>query len=163
MESKYTKELLETAVKEVTTLSDLVRLLTNSEKVHGSMIAFIKKRMITLSVDFSHFNGKNPRQKVTCKKLTNESFISNYLTETPIKKTSNTNLKNWMKEFGLIEYKCFECENIGEWMGKPISLQLDHINGVNDDNRIENLRLLCPNCHSQTETYAGKANKKIKL
>jgi 5-methylcytosine-specific restriction endonuclease McrA len=163
MESKYTKEILETAVKEVTTLSDLVRLLTNSEKAHGSMIAFIKKRMITLNVDFSHFNGKNPKQKLTCKKLTKELFISVYLIESPIKKPSNTSLKNWIKEFNLMEFKCFICENVGEWMGKPISLQLDHINGVNNDNRIENLRILCPNCHSQTETYAGKAKKKNKL
>jgi len=43
-----------------------------------------------------------------------------------------------------------------EWLGKPMSLQLDHINGIHNDNRIENLRLLCPNCHSQTETFAGR-------
>lgn len=161
MESKYTKELLEKAVKEVTTLSDLVRLLTNSEKAHGSMIAFIKNRLKILGIDFSHFNGRNPRQKVTSKKLTKESFISNYLTENPIKKTNNTNLKSWMKEFNLLEYKCVGCSNTGIWNDKPISLQLDHINGINNDNRLQNLRLLCPNCHSQTETYAGKGNKKI--
>lgn len=55
----------------------------------------------------------------------------------------------------LIEYKCAEC-GITEYNGKPISLQLDHINGVSNDHRLENLRWLCPNCHSQTETYAGK-------
>jgi hypothetical protein len=45
---------------------------------------------------------------------------------------------------------------IKEWNGKPISYQLDHINGDNMDNRIENLRILCPNCHSQTSTYGGR-------
>ena len=56
----------------------------------------------------------------------------------------------------LIEYKCSEC-NLGNiWNGKIISLQLDHINGIRNDNRIENLRLMCPNCHSQTETYCNK-------
>ncbi len=56
----------------------------------------------------------------------------------------------------LIPYKCQCCDNEGEWLGKPISLHLDHINGVNNDNRLVNLRFLCPNCHSQTDTYAGK-------
>jgi 5-methylcytosine-specific restriction endonuclease McrA len=56
---------------------------------------------------------------------------------------------------GRMEYKC-QCCGISEWLDKPISLQLDHINGINNDHRIENLRFLCPNCHSQTDTYAGK-------
>lgn len=50
--------------------------------------------------------------------------------------------------------------NVGEvWLGNKITLQLDHINGIFNDNRIENLRLLCPNCHSQTETFAGRKTK----
>lgn len=60
----------------------------------------------------------------------------------------------------LLKYECVDCDNIGEWNGKPLSLHLDHINGINNDNRLENLRFLCPNCHSQTETYSGKNNKK---
>lgn len=55
----------------------------------------------------------------------------------------------------LREYKCEIC-NLCEWLKSPITLHLDHINGINTDNRLENLRLICPNCHSQTETYAGK-------
>ena len=53
----------------------------------------------------------------------------------------------------LINYECAICGNKGEWMNKPLPLILDHINGINNDNRLENLRFLCPNCHSQTETY----------
>ena len=53
------------------------------------------------------------------------------------------------------EYKCNNC-NITEWNGKPINLDLDHINGDTFDNTLENLRFLCPNCHSQTNTYKGR-------
>ena len=55
----------------------------------------------------------------------------------------------------LIPYECSKC-GINEWNGKMLSLHLDHINGVNNDHRLENLRFLCPNCHSQTETYTGR-------
>lgn len=60
-------------------------------------------------------------------------------------------------------YNCSECGVGDMYNNKPITLQLDHINGVNNDHRIENLRFLCPNCHSQTENYAGKKNKKYEL
>lgn len=50
---------------------------------------------------------------------------------------------------------CSECGVGQEWNGKPLTLQVDHINGVSDDHRLDNLRFLCPNCHSQTETFAG--------
>ena len=60
----------------------------------------------------------------------------------------------------ILEYKCVGCGNEGEWLGIPITLQLDHINGVRDDHRIENLRFMCPNCHSQTETFGGRNSNK---
>jgi len=55
---------------------------------------------------------------------------------------------------------CYECGLLPEWNGKSLSLHLDHINGDSSDNRIDNLRILCPNCHSQTETYCGSKKKK---
>jgi hypothetical protein len=69
--------------------------------------------------------------------------------------TSIWQLKRRLLRESMLEYKCYLCGLI-EWNGKPITLQLDHINGVHLDHRIENLRLLCPNCHSQTETFAGR-------
>lgn len=58
----------------------------------------------------------------------------------------------------LLPYMCDKC-GISEWKGNSLSLHLDHINGINNDNRLDNLRFLCPNCHSQTDTYCGKANR----
>jgi Zn finger protein HypA/HybF involved in hydrogenase expression len=71
-------------------------------------------------------------------------------------------IKLIIERYKLMEYKCKECENNGIWNNKKLNLQLEHINGINNDNRIENLAYLCPNCHSQTETYAGN-NRWIKL
>ena len=53
------------------------------------------------------------------------------------------------------EYRCECCGNT-EWMGKPIALELHHVNGIKDDLRVENLQLLCPNCHAFTDNYRGK-------
>lgn len=61
----------------------------------------------------------------------------------------------------LIDYKCQKCDLGDVWQKEAITLQLDHVNGISNDNRLENLRFLCPNCHSQTKTHAGK-NQKVK-
>jgi len=72
------------------------------------------------------------------------------------------NLKRRIIQEKLIEYKCQCCNNSGEYNNKPLVLQLDHINGTNNDHRLSNLRFLCPNCHTQQDTYAAKniTNKK---
>jgi 5-methylcytosine-specific restriction endonuclease McrA len=68
---------------------------------------------------------------------------------------SRHTLKTRLLSEGAIINRCDLC-GLREWRGKPLSMHLDHINGVSDDHRFENLRMLCPNCHSQTETYGGK-------
>lgn len=62
----------------------------------------------------------------------------------------------------LIEYKCSDCGNNGTHNDKELVLQIEHKNGISNDHRLSNLTFLCPNCHSQTETYAGKTNKSSK-
>lgn len=64
-------------------------------------------------------------------------------------------LHNRLLNEGIKENKCEIC-GISSWMDKPIQLQLDHIDGNPHNHKLENLRLLCPNCHSQTKTYCGK-------
>jgi hypothetical protein len=68
--------------------------------------------------------------------------------------TNRGHLKNRLISAGLLANQCSVC-GISEWCGKTLTLHLDHINGKNNDDRLENLRLLCPNCHSQTDTYCG--------
>ena len=66
------------------------------------------------------------------------------------------NLKKRILSNNLIEYKC-QCCGIGpEWLGKPMPLILDHINGIHNDNRLENLRFVCSNCDSQLPTYKAR-------
>ena len=69
-----------------------------------------------------------------------------------------TTLRSRIIKEEILKYECKVC-NISSWNENPISLQLDHINGVKNDNRLENLRFLCPNCHSQTNTWGSKNNK----
>lgn len=71
-------------------------------------------------------------------------------------------IKSLIIKHNLIEYRCLECGLNNFWNKKVLSLQLDHINGVRNDNRLDNLRFLCPNCHTQTETYCSK-NKGITI
>lgn len=71
------------------------------------------------------------------------------------RRTSRGHLKRRLIDGGLKEERCEQC-GITEWLGKPLSVQLHHINGDGLDNRLENLSLLCANCHSQTDTYGGR-------
>ena len=69
---------------------------------------------------------------------------------------NNVALKNKVIKYDLIPYACQKCGNDGMWLGNELKLQLHHRNGKHSDNRIANLCFLCPNCHSQTQNYAGK-------
>lgn len=109
----------------------------------------IKNRIEQLDISIEHFNNYS------------HAFIArnNYeLEEILVQNSPYTNLttlKDKLLKVNLKEYKCDIC-GIYEWLGNPLSLQLDHINGVNNDHRIENIRFLCPNCHSQTDTFCRK-------
>ena len=73
--------------------------------------------------------------------------------------TSRAHLRWRLLRAGVLDPVCAEC-GIVEWNSKPLSMHLHHINGVNNDNRLDNLQMLCPNCHSQTDSYSGRNSKK---
>ncbi len=75
--------------------------------------------------------------------------------------TSRITVKRRLLAAGLIQNRCDWC-GLTEWRGQPLSIQLDHVNGIFDDHRLENLRMLCPNCHSQTETFGAKGRRRYK-
>lgn len=77
-------------------------------------------------------------------------------------KCNRNYLKKRLIKEGVLKNECCICMNKGIWNNKILSLQLNHINGISNDNRIENLEIICPNCHSQTSNFAGKNKRKIK-
>lgn len=80
--------------------------------------------------------------------------LSNIMIENSTYGTNH--LKRRILKENILEYICEKCKNKGSWMDERLILQLEHKNGKSKDHRLENLCFLCPNCHSQTETYAGK-------
>ncbi len=113
----------------------------------------VKQRMTDLNLDGSDFRGKEIAKKTKAKAVNKDKlFCVN-------SRHTRHVLRSTIVREKLLPYKCAIC-GIKEWNGKTLSLELDHINGINNDNRIENLRFLCPNCHSQTSTY-GVKNKQL--
>ena len=108
----------------------------------------LKKRALELNLDTNHFrvSGFEP------------SPLDEILVHS--KKTlSSHKLKIRLISEGLKSHRC-ECCGITKWNGKPTPIELDHIDGNRYNNTIENLRILCPNCHAQTDTYRAKNRKK---
>ena len=150
---KYTKELLEENVKDCYSFAELCRRL--GLKPEGSNPKTLRKKMNEFGVDYSHFTGKawnkNPENPV---------YRGKYLPKLcEHSSLSSANVKELVYRLGLKENKCEICE-ISEWQGKPIICELHHINGDSSDNRIENLQILCPNCHSQTDNFRSRNRSK---
>lgn len=125
----------------------------------GGNYKTLKERLNEDNIDYLHIkqcNNSNKNRKLNRTKIS----LSEVLIENST--YNRTNLKQRIIKENLLEYKCAICgiENI--WNNKPLVLILDHINGVSNDHRLENLRFLCPNCNSQTDTFAGKNNTNMK-
>lgn len=151
---ELTDEQFVSILKNSTTISEVLFKLGYSVKGNSWGYSQVKQRMTDLNLDFSIFKGKNSIYKNTAAKaVTPEMLFRNNC------KHNRNVLRRYIIKNELIPYKCSIC-GLTTWNNKTISLELDHINGINNDNRLENLRFLCPNCHSQTTTY-GSRNSKI--
>ncbi len=154
---KITDENFQNLLDSSISYSDILRKLNFDAKTGGAYKT-LKSRINggDFNTELFDINRKN-HYKTNLRK--DKSKIDNILTLNS--NYSRTALKKRLISENIMDYKCSLCSIIDVWNGNPISLQLDHINGINNDNRLENLRFLCPNCHSQTDNYAGKKLKTL--
>ena len=127
--------------------------LRQSTANYGTLNKYIK----LYNINISHFNMNNLYKIYDNKKIP----LSDILVEQS--SYSRTKLKKRLYNEGLKEKKCELCGQDELWQGKKISLILDHINGIHNDNRIENLRIVCPNCNATLDTHCGKNKKNRKI
>lgn len=138
------------AVKKSQSLAGVLKYL--GKRICGGQYSWVKRRIALANIDTSHFTGQRWNAG-TIQYHSDEVFAIG-------SKYPRSQVRQWIIRDNLIPYSCAFCGNDGEWRGKKMALQLDHINGVFNDHRLENLRFLCPNCHAITETYCGKNIKK---
>lgn len=149
---KYTKEKLEEAVKNASSIAHTMRNL-GITYISGGLHSHIKSRITEYKIDTSHFLGQahNKGKKLKTAKTAEQ-----------ILKPSSYRVKHHLLKRALIEegidYICSICRMPPVWMNNIITLEIDHIDGDYKNNNVANLRFLCPNCHSQTTTYGNRAS-----
>ena len=149
---KYTKEQLEEAAAASFCTTDVIRFF--NLRITGGSHANFKRLLVVHDIDTSHFQGQSANQATRhrpTRKPAAEILVLGDASSSPVKARR---LRMALNEIGR-DAVC-ECGQDSKWNGGFLQLQIDHINGQRWDNRPENLRYLCPNCHSQTDTYGSK-------
>lgn len=154
MSQKRTKEEFEEAAKQSHSIAGMCRKL--DLKPCGGNYRLMHNAIEKFALDTSHFTGQGWNTGLKFK-----PFEAKPIEEILIANSSyqSFKLKRRLLDEGLKEYKCELC-GLYEWQDNPIPLELHHINGNNRDNRLDNLKLLCPNCHALTDSYRGRNKKR---
>jgi 5-methylcytosine-specific restriction endonuclease McrA len=158
-----TPEFLQEVIDRSDSWTQVANELFKSSSMRPLVAARARKmglRVVDLETNAS---SKIERKRTEGKRATDlKNFIEHTLPSLLTKnspydgKAARRYVARWNLHFGWLEYKCQECGNTGSHNGKKLTLQIDHINGDSYDHRLSNLRYLCPNCHTQTETFTGR-------
>ncbi|PHI20016.1 hypothetical protein CEQ90_09755 [Lewinellaceae bacterium SD302] len=150
MRYSYTKEELRAAVETSYSIAEVCRKL--QIKAAGGNYTTLKQKFVTWNIDTSHFRGQgwnvglkfkpNPRKPLHEILVKNSTFQA-------------YKLKRRLLNENVLVRVCNSC-NRTEWLDQPIPIELHHKNGDKHDNRLDNLELLCPNCHALTDNYRGR-------
>jgi 5-methylcytosine-specific restriction endonuclease McrA len=145
---KYNQSQLREAVKKSTSLRQVLGALGIAP--YGGNYEVLRRAIHHFDLDTSHFTGQRwNKGKTVGPKQPLQRFLNNEI------RIASFKLKKRLLAEGILLPLCSSCGR-SEWLNRPIPLELDHINGNHSDNRLSNLRLLCPNCHALTPTYRGK-------
>ena len=154
---RYNKQELEEAVKTSKTIKEA--LIKLDLRAAGGSYKQFKRYCEKWGIDYSHFSTASERAKQTFGSRT-KIPMDQILVENST--YARHNLKRRLYKEGYKKRECELCGQGEEWRGKKMSLILDHINGVHNDNRLENLRIVCPNCNATLSTHCGKHRRKVK-
>lgn len=138
---KYSDQTLVDAVQSSTNWAEVIRKIGLVKS--SSTYKYVQGRAKNSKLDISHFNRKRLNTRKPLDQLGK----------------SRGSIRKRLLELG-VPLQCAIC-GITNWLKARLPLDLDHVNGVNDDNRLENLRFLCPNCHAQTPTYRGRNKRHL--
>ncbi|MFI9822372.1 HNH endonuclease signature motif containing protein [Streptomyces sp. NPDC052013] len=156
--AKWTRAVLEPVVAKSTSVNEVLRRL--GLEVVGGHHTNISRRIKAYGIDTSHFTPvvRTERQRHNQRRRTAAEILVEDTSEHAMRVPSSR-LKRAMHELGG-EERCALCGIEAVWLGEPLPLEVDHIDGNWRNNRIENLRLLCPNCHSTTDGYRGRSKRR---
>lgn len=159
MKLRYTKEQLEQVAKESFSYKSCLEKLNLVPK--GGNYEILKSKIKTWEIDISHFEGQGWRKNKTFK--TERKKLENILCKNSVYKSGSPYQSNKIKGFlfknNLKEEKCEKC-GIKDWFGISLVFECHHVDGDKYNNEIDNLKILCPNCHSTTDNFRGKNIKR---
>lgn len=151
--TRYTEDEFRKVVSESTSVADCIRKYGLRQT--GGTQAHYKRLIEEWGIDTSHFTGQGWSKGV--------QFHARRISAEAVFAKTNTQAKQLRRalfEIGRV-YECVWCGIEAMWNGKPLVIQIDHIDGNTENNNPDNLRFLCPNCHSQTENF-GRKNKPMR-